>query len=151
MSANDPRTSASSSSRVQEFRHRLADNFSRVEGYVLTAENAEIARVMKEQGVSKDVAVAGLVRLGLSAYRAATPAEQPTQHSPLARTASAGLLRGIGTEVMAGAASSLNSAVMANSVSFAMPTTTPSEPPSPAALSKFFRSRREILDDHEPK
>ncbi|VTU42294.1 MULTISPECIES: hypothetical protein [unclassified Variovorax] len=58
--------------RTKAFRSRLAESsFRRVEGYIASDEKERVDRVRQELQVTSDVAVAGLVRLGLSAYESA--------------------------------------------------------------------------------
>lgn len=65
-----------SASRVKAFRSRLSGQFKRVEAYVTEEEKAQIEEVKATLGVTTDVAVAGLVRLGLAQFQnqsASTP------------------------------------------------------------------------------
>ncbi|MNR71482.1 hypothetical protein D3C71_21080 [compost metagenome] len=65
-------TAPDATNRVRAFRERLAeDSYRRVEGYVAEDEKARIETVKKDLGVTMDVAVAGLLRLGLQAYEQA--------------------------------------------------------------------------------
>lgn len=141
-------TSASSAARVQDFRHRMAEHFSRVEGFVLSAENAGISRVMVEQGVTKDVAVAGLVRLGLSVYESARTEQPPGATICLNQLAASAGLRyaearsGRVETVSALAASTPSGQVNAVASSAIVGSSTD-------AIASFFKTRKEILD--EPK
>lgn len=58
-----------SASRVKAFRSRLTGQFKRVEAYVTEEEKRQIEAVKATLGVTTDVAVAGLVRLGLEQYQ----------------------------------------------------------------------------------
>ncbi len=60
--------SAPSASRVKAFRSRLSEQFRRVEAYVTDEEKSKVDAVKAELGVTTDVAVAGLIRLGLAEY-----------------------------------------------------------------------------------
>lgn len=150
MSAKDSRSLTSSSTRVQEFRQRLAEDFARVEGYVLTEENAEIKRVMAEQQVSKDVAVAGLVRMGLRAYRDSVQAEQKSRESTVCMGISPLQAFGANGGAVANSLSVsgqdfLTCTLSASNSALALPATSPST--DARSLSQFFRSRQEILND----
>lgn len=54
--------------RVRAFRERVGNDYKRVEGYITSGEKAEVEALKRELGLSTDTAVAGLIRLGLSAY-----------------------------------------------------------------------------------
>ena len=61
--------SSGTSARVKAFRDRLSDSsFKRVEAYVTTEEKSRIEAVKTDLGVTTDVAVAGLLRMGLEQY-----------------------------------------------------------------------------------
>ena len=60
---------STSASRVKAFRSRLTGQFKRVEAYVTEEEKRQIEAVKATLGVTTDVAVAGLVRLGLEQYQ----------------------------------------------------------------------------------
>lgn len=64
-------SSNTSATRVKAYRSRLSkENLRRVEAYVSSDEKALIDLVRSAQNTTADGAVAGLVRLGLSAYAA---------------------------------------------------------------------------------
>jgi hypothetical protein len=64
-----PTNPADSATRVKAFRERLAgSSYRRVEAYVSTDEKALLDSVKEELGVTSDVAIAGLLRMGLDAY-----------------------------------------------------------------------------------
>ncbi len=57
------------SDRVKAFRTRLSESqFKRVEAYVTTEEKAQIDSIKAKLGTTSDVAVAGLIRLGLVTF-----------------------------------------------------------------------------------
>lgn len=66
----------SSASRVKAFRTRLSSQFKRVEAYVTEGEKVAIEQVKAELGVTTDVAVAGLLRMGLERFEAERSALQ---------------------------------------------------------------------------
>jgi hypothetical protein len=67
MSKKDDTTSTAP--RVKAFRDRLASSsYKRVEGYITSEEKARIDAVKTQLGVTTDVAVAGLLRMGLERY-----------------------------------------------------------------------------------
>lgn len=70
---------SSSKHRVKAFRTRLTDQFKRVETYVTEQEKEQIEEVKAELGVTSDVAVAGLLRMGLAQYR--TERSQSASHA----------------------------------------------------------------------
>ncbi len=59
----------SSASRVKAFRTRLNGQFKRVEAYITEGEKSAIEQVKSELGVTTDVAVAGLLRMGLERFQ----------------------------------------------------------------------------------
>jgi hypothetical protein len=61
--------SPSTAVRVKAFRDRLSSSsYKRVEGYVTADEKARVDAVKAQLGVTTDVAVAGLLRMGLEQY-----------------------------------------------------------------------------------
>jgi hypothetical protein len=59
----------STATRVKAFRDRLSSNsYKRVEGYVTSEEKARVDAVKAQLGVTTDIAVAGLVRMGLEQF-----------------------------------------------------------------------------------
>ena len=74
---------SASSERVRAFRSRLAEgDFRRVQGYIPGDDKARLDRLRAELGVTADAAVAGLLRLGLSAYEEARARPVPGAHAP---------------------------------------------------------------------
>lgn len=62
-------TDSDSKLRVKAYRSRLAtSSFSRVEAYVTAEEKSKIDAVKTSLGVNSDIAVAGLIRLGLEQF-----------------------------------------------------------------------------------
>ena len=88
-----PTNPADSATRVKAFRERLAgSSYRRVEAYVSTDEKALLDSVKEEMGVTSDVAVAGLLRMGLDAY-ANSKAAAVTQAMPEMATAQSSSLQ----------------------------------------------------------
>ena len=69
---------ASTAQRVKAFRERLSvGSYKRVEGYITAEEKARIDAVKTEMGVTTDVAVAGLLRMGLEQFEQSRTAAVP--------------------------------------------------------------------------
>lgn len=59
----------STATRVKAFRDRLASSsYKRVEGYITAEEKVRIDAVKTQLGVTTDIAVAGLLRMGLEQF-----------------------------------------------------------------------------------
>lgn len=156
---------ASSSVRVKAFRERLSSQFKRVEAYVTEDEKTRIQAVRTQENVTADVAVAGLLRLGLERYE-----ELRTQGSASAEygassgafvlggavsaSASAHLGRSLDAALFAASASasgaSFSGAMQPTSVSAsaalkapAPATTSPADSP----VARFFKNRKEIVNE----
>lgn len=87
---------ADSATRVKAFRERLADgSYRRVEAYITDEEKARLESVKTELGVTSDVAVAGLLRMGLEAYANSQATTEVASAQSLCLTAAvAGALQG---------------------------------------------------------
>ena len=86
MSKKDDTTSTAP--RVKAFRDRLASSsYKRVEGYITSEEKARIDAIKTQLGVTTDVAVAGLLRMGLERYE--KESTEPAQTVTLAAQACA--------------------------------------------------------------
>lgn len=83
---------SASSTRVKAFRTRLGEQYKRVEAYITESEKAQVQAIREQQGCTMDVAIAGLIRLGLAQYEVAQ-APATTQANP-ARALNAGAFSG---------------------------------------------------------
>lgn len=116
------------SSRVQAFRERLTGQYKRVEAYVTEEERARIQQVKDAQGVTTDIAVAGLIRLGLMHYEQTALAEL----APPAAPARAVAATKPALMALSGALS------IANSVG---------APSAESPIATFFKHRKELGHD----
>jgi hypothetical protein len=149
-------TPTNSAERVKAFRERLDSQFKRVETYVTEDEKSRIQAVRTQEAVTMDIAVAGLVRLGLERYEelrqqeasASVTTKTPFMLSgaaagalePAPFVASAAFLCGA-VSASAGASASETSIKCASA-----PLVTASEPlDNPVA--RFFKKRKEIINE----
>jgi hypothetical protein len=146
-----PTNSADSATRVKAFRERLAgSSYRRVEAYVSTDEKALLDSVKEEMGVTSDVAVAGLLRMGLDAYAngkaavvaQATPEVATAQSNSLQAQASIQALNFCGSMPETAFRSNVHGAVCAAAAS--APTATPALATNQInPIAQFFKSRKE--------
>ncbi len=133
----------SSASRVKAFRSRLAGQYKRVEAYVTEGEKSAIDDVKAALGVTTDVAVAGLLRLGLERFeqeRVALASKAPQEVSAV----------GVSSRSFAAPTAAL--AASQESVGLCSPQAAVSLPPEfPVLMSssqdnpiaRFFKNRKE--------
>lgn len=140
-------TPSNSAERVKAFRDRLDSQFKRVEAYVTEEEKLQIQAVRVHEGVTMDVAVAGLVRLGLEHYETLRALEQQAVQ-PKAPLNLCGALGGAVESMAFGAAANIRSVetsrLIAASASQATAFTAPEQADNPVA--RFFKKRKEILN-----
>lgn len=138
---NKPNTSADSATRVKAFRERLAgSSYRRVEAYVTTDEKSQLDSVKQELGVTGDVAVAGLLRMGLEAYA--------NSKKPLIASAQAASLSASPVLQALNFCGSLAEPSFQCAVNSAPPTVLPTAAPvtdntQPNPIAQFFKSRKE--------
>lgn len=139
---NKPNTPADSATRVKAFRERLAgSSYRRVEAYVTTDEKAQLDSVKQELGVTGDVAVAGLLRIGLEAY--ANSRKPPIAGAQAASLSSSPALQALN---FCGSLAEPSFQCAANSAQpLVMPAAAAPDadnnPPNP--IAQFFKSRKE--------
>jgi hypothetical protein len=142
-------TPSNSAERVKAFRDRLDSQFKRVEAYVTEEEKTRIQAVRAHEGVTMDVAVAGLVRLGLEHYEALRAQEQQVAQPKTALNL-CGALGGAAEAVAFGATAGASArgaaapGLIAASVSLASAVAAPEQADNPVA--RFFKKRKEILN-----
>jgi hypothetical protein len=160
---------ATSAMRVKAFRERLSEgSYKRVEGYITREEKARIDALKAELGVTTDVAIAGLLRMGLEQYENRTglaegaalvtaQMEAPKEFPPLATQGFSMLSNN--NDASFGAAASLvtfttNAVAASNSApgvhpvvahNFAALQSTNYDDNNP--IARFFKSRKEITNN----
>ena len=154
----------SSSVRVKAFRDRLSSQFKRVEAYVTEDEKTRIQAVRAQENVTADVAVAGLLRLGLERYDelraqagASTQAIASVEAFVLGGAAMEPQARALDAALFSASASA--SASAGASFSGAMPTSSTSvraalnaaapvtTSPADSPVARFFKNRKEIINE----
>jgi len=152
----------SSSVRVKAFRDRLSSQFKRVEAYVTEDEKTRIQAVRAQENVTADVAVAGLLRLGLERYdelRAQAGASTQTIASVEAFVLGGAAMEPQARALDAALFSASASASVGASFSGAMPTSSTSvraaltaaapvtTSPADSPVARFFKNRKEIINE----
>ena len=144
--------------RVKAFRERLDGRFKRIESYVTEEEKSRVQAVREREGVTMDIAVAGLVRLGLERYEelvrgsALTPAAAPVAASSAASVAASSVMSLQAREDLSCLSGALNQAQATRGVSTLTLRSAAGMDPQPCApaespVARFFRTRKEMLDD----
>jgi hypothetical protein len=151
-------TPTNSAERVKAFRERLDSQFKRVEAYVTEDEKSRIQAVRTQEAVTMDIAVAGLVRLGLERYEElraqdATAPTGPLSKGPFMLSGAVGAALEA-TPFTAGAAS-LNGFVGASASAFSTQSLSErdashlvtSSEPAENPVARFFKKRKEIINE----
>lgn len=130
----------SSATRVKAFRERLDSQFKRVEAYVTEEEKARIQAVRSQEQVTADVAVAGLIRLGLERY--AELQSFAATSSVLAENAETSTFA---SSALTGAV--VQPAVLESSLQYASKLAAPvTASPLENPVARFFKNRKEIVN-----
>lgn len=139
---NKPNTPADSATRVKAFRERLTgSSYRRVEAYVTSDEKAQLDSVKQELGVTGDVAVAGLLRMGLEAYaNSRKPLTASAQAASLSASPVLQAMNFCGSLAEPSFHCAVNSAQSVALSAAAVPVAD-NTPPNP--IAQFFRSRKE--------
>jgi len=148
-------TPTNSAERVKAFRERLDSQFKRVETYVTEDEKTRIQAIRTQESVTMDIAVAGLVRLGLEKYEELRAQESSVLASANVRPTLTGAVAGPLDAPLFNASASAGilcttatclSMAEAPGTSTAESFVTTSEPlDSPVA--RFFKKRKEIINE----
>lgn len=149
-------TPTNSAERVKAFRERLDSQFKRVEAYVTEDEKSRIQAVRTQEAVTMDIAVAGLVRLGLERYEELRAQESSSAAAPKglfmlsgavgSALESAPFATGAGLLRASASASASASATDASITCVAAPLVTSSEP-AENPVARFFKKRKEIINE----
>ncbi|KWU24716.1 hypothetical protein [Burkholderia cenocepacia] len=137
---------ADSATRVKAFRERLAgSSYRRVEAYVSTEEKAQLDSVKEELGVTSDVAIAGLLRMGLEAY-VSSKATTSAKPAPVAYAQASSMLSNASGAALDLCGSlqehSLRSSAIGGALSAPVaPLAETTNQPNP--IAQFFKSRKE--------
>lgn len=138
---------SSSVERVKAYRERLGSDFKRVEAYVTQDERERIRRVKEAQGATMDVAVAGLLRLGLELYESrlaerAAPASVTAVGLAPTVVGAANACEGMSAPLRAFSQCAVPSSSLSSVNHLATVQGTSVDSP----ISQFFRERKEFLN-----
>lgn len=149
-------TPTNSAERVKAFRERLDSQFKRVEAYVTEDEKTRIQSIRTQEAVTMDIAVAGLVRLGLERYEELRAQESSAPATPKGLFMLSGAVGGaLESAPFAASAGSLRASARASAsgtsaghliTSNATPLGTSSEPME-NPVARFFKKRKEIINE----
>jgi len=149
-------TATNSAERVKAFRERLDSQFKRVEAYVTEDEKSRIQTVRTQEAVTMDIAVAGLVRLGLERYEElreheaslSTTAKRPLMLSGAVGSALESAPFAASAAFLCGAVSaSAGASAAETSIQCASASLVTASEPMENPVARFFKKRKEIINE----